>query len=115
MHVALPRWAIVRQRLDATEVSDVHAAVTEALLPVRAAIEPGSRVCLAVGSRGIDRLDKVVRATVSLLRAADMQVFVVPAMGSHGGATAEGQLEVLARSLRCWTASYPARGGRASG
>jgi hypothetical protein len=93
---ALPRWALVRHRLDAAEVTDVAEAVGAALEPVRAAVRPGSRVCLAVGSRGIDRIDEVVRAAVAWVRAAGAEVFVVPAMGSHGGASPEGQLEVLA-------------------
>jgi hypothetical protein len=93
---ALPRWALVRHRMDGAEVTDVAAAVGAALEPVRAAIGPGSRVCLAVGSRGIDRIDEVVRATVAWVRSAGAEVFVVPAMGSHGGASPEGQLEVLA-------------------
>jgi hypothetical protein len=92
----LPRWSLVRHRMDGAEVTDVAAAVGAALGPVRASIEPGSRVCLAVGSRGIDRIDEVVRATVAWVHAAGAEVFVVPAMGSHGGATPEGQLEVLA-------------------
>lgn len=92
----LPRWALVRHRMDAAEVTDVATAVAAALEPQRAVIAPGSRVCLAVGSRGIDRIDEVVRAAVAWVRAAGAEVFVVPAMGSHGGATREGQLEVLA-------------------
>jgi uncharacterized protein (DUF362 family) len=60
------------------------------------AITPGARVCLAVGSRGIDRIDEVVAAAVERVREAGSEVLIVPAMGSHGGATAEGQLEVLA-------------------
>jgi hypothetical protein len=92
----LPPWALVRHRMDAAEVADVAAAVKVALDSVRPAIEPGSRVCLAVGSRGIDRIDEVVRAAVSWVHSAGAEVFVVPAMGSHGGASPEGQLEVLA-------------------
>jgi hypothetical protein len=92
----LPRWALVRHHMDTAEVTDVAAAVGAALEPVRAAIGPGSRVCLAVGSRGIDRIDEVVRAAVAWVRSAGAEVFVVPAMGSHGGATPKGQLEVLA-------------------
>ena len=92
----LPRWALVRHRMDAAEVTDVAAAVGAALAPVKAAIKPGSRVCLAVGSRGIDRIDEVVRAAVAWVHSAGAEVFVVPAMGSHGGATPEGQVEVLA-------------------
>ena len=96
MRTDLPRWALVRYRMDPAEVADVAAAVGAALGPVRASIKPGWRVCLAVGSRGIDRIDEVVRAAVAWVRAAGAEVFVVPAMGSHGGATPEGQLEVLA-------------------
>jgi len=92
----LPRWALVRYRMDPAEVADVAAAVAAALTPVGAAIKPGSQVCLAIGSRGIDRIDEVVRAAVAWFRAAGAEVFAVPAMGSHGGATPEGQLEVLA-------------------
>jgi hypothetical protein len=96
MHGTLPEWALVRHRMDPEEIGDVPAAVAEALAPVAGSIPSGSRVCLAVGSRGIDRIDEVVRAAVAFLRRAGAEVFIVPAMGSHGGATAEGQLEVLA-------------------
>ena len=92
----LPAWALVRQKFDPEEIADVGDAVRRALDPVIAAIKPGSRVCLAVGSRGIDRIDGVVRAAVDRIREAGASAFIVPAMGSHGGATAEGQLEVLA-------------------
>jgi len=93
---ALPRWALLRQRLDAAEIADVRAAVRAALEPVLGGIGPGTRVALAVGSRGIDRIDEVVRSLVERLAEAGATVFIVPAMGSHGGATAEGQLAVLA-------------------
>jgi hypothetical protein len=93
---SLPEWALVRQRFDPAEVGDVEAAVQAALDPVMANIPLGAWVCLAVGSRGIDRIDRVVRAAVKRVQAAGASVFIVPAMGSHGGATAEGQLEVLA-------------------
>jgi hypothetical protein len=96
MGAELPRWALVRQRMDPAEVVDVAGAVGAAFEPTRSAVAPGSRVCLAVGSRGIDRIAEVVREAVVWLRAAGAEVFVVPSMGSHGGATAEGQLEVLA-------------------
>ena len=96
MRADLPRWALVRHRMDPAEVGDVATAVDAALQTVGAAIEPGTRVCLAVGSRGIDRIDEVVCSAVAWFRAKGAEVFAVPAMGSHGGATAEGQLEVLA-------------------
>lgn len=92
----LPDWALVRYRMDPEEIGDVAAAVQQALRPVAGSVRPGDRVCLAVGSRGIDRIDRVVRATAEWVRSAGADVFIVPAMGSHGGATAKGQLEVLA-------------------
>ncbi len=95
-HVHLPNWALVHHRFDPGEVEDVDAAVRAAFASVPAAIQPGQRVCLAVGSRGIDRIAEVVGAAVTAARQLGATVFIVPAMGSHGGATAEGQLEVLA-------------------
>ena len=55
----------------------------------------GKKVAVGVGSRGISNLTAVVRAVVAKLKAAGCEPFVIPAMGSHGGATAEGQVEVL--------------------
>jgi hypothetical protein len=92
---SLPEWALVRQRIDATEVVDVRQAVRREIDPFMAGIGAETRVCLAVGSRGIDRIDQVVRAVVERIREAGASVFLVPAMGSHGGATAEGQLRLL--------------------
>jgi Lactate racemase N-terminal domain len=57
---------------------------------------PGSRIAVGVGSRGITDLKQVVAAVLQHLRSAGMQPFLVPAMGSHGGATPEGQTGVLA-------------------
>ncbi len=95
-HGTLPEWALVRQRMDAPEIADARRAVRQALEPVLGDMRPGVRVCIAAGSRGIDRIDEVVRATVERVRETGAAVFIVPAMGSHGGATPEGQLEVLA-------------------
>jgi hypothetical protein len=95
-HDRLPRWALVQRSLDASEIEAVDASVDAALQSVAGSIRPGMRVALAAGSRGIDRIDEVVRAVVRRVRAAGAEVFVVPAMGSHGGATAEGQVAVLA-------------------
>jgi hypothetical protein len=95
-HDLLPGWALVHRSLDTTEIEDVDGAVEDAMRSVKEAIRPGMRVAVAAGSRGIDRIDEVVAATVRAVRAAGAEVFVIPAMGSHGGATADGQLEVLA-------------------
>ncbi len=95
-HDQLPSWALVRHQMDSTEVEDVDAAVRAQIEIVADRLPVTGRVCLALGSRGIDRIAEVARATVAALRARGLEVFAIPAMGSHGGATAAGQLEVLA-------------------
>lgn len=67
-----------------------------ALGPQLARVQPGQRIAVAVGSRGISRTSTVVQCCVRLLKEAGAEPFIVPAMGSHGGATAEGQVAVLA-------------------
>ncbi len=95
-HDRLPRWALVRHSLDTAEIHDVAKAVHDALDTVADSLPRGKRVCVALGSRGIDRIDEVARALVADLQARGLEVFAIPAMGSHGAATAEGQLAVLA-------------------
>src|SRR5690606_14476471 len=91
-------WLRVRQTLDTEEITDVHAAVAETMRAVGAEqyIKEGTRVAITGGSRGIDRIAEVTAATVAEVRRLGGEPFVVPAMGSHGGATAEGQVELLA-------------------
>jgi hypothetical protein len=59
-------------------------------------IKPGMRLAVGVGSRGITNLKEIVKATIDLLVKAGARPFIVPAMGSHAGATSEGQVELLA-------------------
>lgn len=98
-NVPLPRIVPVRQHFPAPELRDLRAAVREQLaLPGTGdSVRPGMRVAVAVGSRGISRIDEIAAALVAELKGRGADPFVVPAMGSHGGATAEGQTEVLAR------------------
>ncbi|MCB0063084.1 MAG: hypothetical protein KDE19_13260 [Caldilineaceae bacterium] len=87
----------VHQTFEAPDVGDIDAAVQRALKEdgLLAAMKPGATVAVGVGSRGIANIPQITKATVDGLRAAGMKPFVLPAMGSHGGATAEGQKEVL--------------------
>jgi hypothetical protein len=94
--VAFPRLLPVRQRFDRTAVTDVAAATAAALEPLRARVRPGMTVAITAGSRGIHDKPAVVRAAGEWLRSVGAEPFVVPAMGSHGGATAEGQVQLLA-------------------
>jgi len=96
-HTALPRWARFRQELDGESVDSIPEAMARefAKPAVTAAITPGARVALTAGSRGIDRIAEVLKAAVDQVRALGGVPFVIPAMGSHGGATAEGQLALI--------------------
>lgn len=85
----------IRQRFDRSEIDDPGAAVREQLARVEPFVQPGARIAIAVGSRGISNLPAVVKAVSEFVKARGAHPFIVPAMGSHGGATAEGQREVL--------------------
>ena len=95
----LPKTLLaVKQTFDAPQVPDVAAAAKAALHEggLLARMKPGATVAVGAGSRGIANLPQIVKATVDALREAGMHPYVVPAMGSHGGATAEGQKTMLA-------------------
>jgi len=96
--VTLPEWRPVSQYFPRRALPSPATAVTvEMAKPeIRDRIQPGMRVAIGVGSRGIGSLQPVVKGLVATLRSAGAQPFIVPAMGSHGGGTAEGQVEVLA-------------------
>lgn len=93
-----PRMLPVRQKFEAPQVADLAAATREALEPLRGRISRGMTVAVTAGSRGIHDKPEVLRAAGAWLRSVGAEPFIVPAMGSHGGATAEGQIEML-RSL----------------
>lgn len=94
----IPRWARLRLRHDDTEVGDVSAALAAQLARpgVGDRIRSGARVAITGGSRGIDHIGDVLAALVREVRQRGGVPFIVPAMGSHGGATASGQVDVLA-------------------
>lgn len=80
---------------ESPSLPDVAGSTDAALRASGVALPPGGRVAIAVGSRGIRELATVVGRVAAWARAQGAEPFVVPAMGSHGGATAEGQREVL--------------------
>lgn len=96
--VDLPPLHVVKQSFDTTRERDLDAAVARELgkLNLKSTIQPGETVALTAGSRGISRIDQVLRAAVASLRGLGAEPFIVPAMGSHGGGSAEGQTKVLA-------------------
>ncbi len=91
-----PSMLPVRQRFEAPQLDDVARATAEALEPLRARVTTGMTVAVTAGSRGIHDKAAVVRSAGEWLRSVGAEPFVVPAMGSHGGATAEGQVTMLA-------------------
>src|SRR3989337_1357615 len=94
--MAFPRMVRVRQSFPRPRVDDIPAAVRHALSAISLPLKPGDRVAVGAGSRGIAHIATIVRATVDHLKALGAQPFVIPALGSHGGAAPEGQLSVLA-------------------
>ena len=94
-----PRFAPVVQRFADRGMRDVTGAVREqlALSAIVEHLHPQSRIAIAVGSRGIANLAEVVRTTVSYFNERGHKPFIVPAMGSHGGGTAKGQIDILAK------------------
>lgn len=95
--MALPKMARVKQHFDAPVLSDLPAAIHKELDRINAAtiINSGESVAITAGSRGVANIVTAVKATVDYLKNLGAKPFVVPAMGSHGGATAEGQTSVL--------------------
>lgn len=94
----IPLFFTVRQTFDRPRVGDLAAAVRreiEEALPA-GSVAPGARVAVAVGSRGIRDVATIVRVAVDGLKARGAHPFILPAMGSHGGATAEGQRQLIA-------------------
>jgi hypothetical protein len=97
--VPIPRVVKVRQKFERPVLSDVEATVFDRLRSSRAldAVRPGMRIAVGVGSRGISNQPLILQALIRELRAKGAEPFIFPAMGSHGGATAEGQQDLLAR------------------
>jgi hypothetical protein len=95
--VNYPKFLRVRQQFQRPRVNDVAAAVRAALEPLDLGrrIRPGHCVALTAGSRGIANIPTVLRAVADFLKQLGAKPFLVPAMGSHGGGTAEGQRHIL--------------------
>ena len=96
MAIEFPKMFRVHQRFDATPPVDVAASVAAGFPVIHRRVKPGMRVAVGVGSRGISNLAKVVAAVIGELKSAGTEPFIIPAMGSHGGATPEGQAGLLA-------------------
>ncbi|WP_435102853.1 DUF362 domain-containing protein [Halarchaeum sp. P4] len=92
-----PRFAFAERHRDPPTVEDVAAATRDAIddIPAFDDLDSGAEVAVTMGSRGIHDMPELVVTAVEELQSRGFEPFVFPAMGSHGGATAEGQTEVL--------------------
>ncbi len=93
----LPTMYRARQVFKDTAIKDIQAVLAEQFRQpaINQSIKAGQRIAIAVGSRGMNGLQELVKITVAKLKQRGAEPFVVPSMGSHGGASAEGQKHVL--------------------
>src|SRR4051812_3673769 len=96
--IELPRFFRLKQLFDAPALADPAEATRAAMaeLPAANFVRSGMTVAVGAGSRGIANYDIIVRTVCEEVKRLGAHVFIVPAMGSHGGATPAGQLDVLA-------------------
>lgn len=94
----LPKFFRVHQAFSKDRINDVTAEVGKTLAAAcyQQHFKAGEKIAITVGSRGIANIAEIIKAIAVKLTAIGVRPFIVPAMGSHGGATAAGQVEVLA-------------------
>ena len=93
----LPRMARVRQNFPRPQVKDVEGRVRELIArdDISALVKPGMEIAVTCGSRGIANIRFIIREVCRCLQKLGAKPFIVPSMGSHGGATAEGQRAII--------------------
>ena len=93
----LPNMAVVEQLFDPHAVEDIQAEVTKemARLRLQEKLKQGDTVAITAGSRGITNIHLITKTVVDELKKLGAHPFIFPSMGSHGGATAEGQLNII--------------------
>src|SRR5699024_5687782 len=95
--IPIPNMLKVKQSFDDRKLENVEETLQQELNQehIRRTVKPGMEIAIAVGSRGVDKIVEVTAETVKFLRGLGAKPSIVPSMGSHGGATAEGQKAVL--------------------
>lgn len=96
--INIPKMMKIRQLYDSSKIDDLKGWVEKEMennLSNKVSYN-GKRICITVGSRGIPQLDVIVRTIIDKLKEWGANPFIIPAMGSHAGGTAEGQKEYLA-------------------
>jgi len=97
LNLPMPRVIPIRQKFSTSKIQDIAEEVKSRYyeFPEKNLIKAGDRIAVAVGSRGVNNIALIVKTLVNELKEQGAKPFIVPAMGSHGGATAEGQTKVL--------------------
>jgi len=92
-----PKMYRIGQVFDVPRVDNIEETLRKELesIQISSLIKEGARIAITAGSRGIANIDRVLRHLVHVLKENSAKPFLIPAMGSHGGGTAEGQLEIL--------------------
>jgi hypothetical protein len=96
--MAFPKMFRVKQELEGPMLSDIPGAVHDTIRSLRLQdkVKAGQSIAITAGSRGVANIGRITRAVVDEMKALGLKPFIIPAMGSHGEATAEGQLKILA-------------------
>jgi hypothetical protein len=97
LDITLPNMVHIRQKFTSPKLASVSQAVAQDFKreDIRSKVKPGMTIAVGCGSRGIANIAECAKQVVTELKALGAKPFIFPAMGSHGGATAEGQREVL--------------------
>ncbi len=96
--MAYPKMVPIRQKFEgAPRCDDIPGAVARGMraIDVASKVKPGMRIALTAGSRGVANIHVILKAAADELKRMGAKPFIVPTMGSHGGGTAEGQVEML--------------------
>ncbi|MHA1632245.1 MAG: lactate racemase domain-containing protein [Candidatus Freyarchaeota archaeon] len=98
--LVFPRMVKVRQKVPSPKLEDFISEIRNELrrVGIQELIKPGAEICITAGSRGISHYPEILATVVDEVKKCGGKPFLIPAMGSHGGATPEGQVDVL-RSL----------------
>lgn len=97
--IPIPKMAKVKQTFNKEKIDDVPAVLRDKLNEKKGSfsIQPGMEIAITVGSRGLDKIVEITKGIIQFLKEVGAKPFIVPSMGSHGGATAQGQVKVLAQ------------------
>lgn len=91
-----PKLNKIRQKFEKSNFwAGLKTSIVDELKKLSHKTKPGQSIAVCVGSRGIDQIDNVVQVVCEYFRQLELRVVIVPAMGSHGGGTEEGQLDIL--------------------